>query len=522
MSPLLIALPIFAISYLLLPYYRSGQPFQPKDTILAFDHDSMLADLMTQGGDARIVLDPQTRLNRYSSGPYPRDMLALASSTANDLSADAAVYIAEKYGADAAALNSGAAYAEALEQSRSQIRNAYALPSDIDIFFAPSGTDLEYVPLFASAGKGKNGVSNLLLGADEVGSGCIHSAAGHYFANETALGTVVAPGQLVEDMVPVTMGDFPVRDAMGTAFDGPAIATQMGPKIAEALANGLHPLVHIVHGSKTGLVLPHLDEIDALIARFGTSVSFVVDACQARITTPAIHDYLQRGIIVFLTGSKFMGGPPFSGFALLPPGMAANAAPLPIGAAQIFRLAEVPSDWAGRAHLDNSGNAGLALRLSASLFELERFQKLSTAEVVRVVSSFTSATDRLAAMLDVRKVGAAAPSEADELAGHPIEMQTLVTLDLCHDQNGTQVRNIDFDGATAIHKALIGRDIRLGQPVKCVKLTDGRWGATVRIGVSMPQLVRLSVQNDAEIAATLTGMMDRIAEPLSALLKRPS
>ena len=486
---------------------------------MAFDHDSTLADLMTQGGDARIVLDPQTRLNRYSSGPYPRDVLALASSTANDLSADAANYLTEKYGADAAHLNSGAAYADALDQSRGQIRSAYNLARDIDIFFAPSGTDLEYVPLFASAGKSTNGVSNLLLGADEVGSGCIHSAAGLYFANETALGVAVAPGRRVEGMVPVEMGDFPVRDAVGTAFDGPAIAGQMGPKVADALAAGLHPLVHIVHGSKTGLVLPHLDEIDALIARFGDKVSFVVDACQARITTPAIHDYLKRGIIVFLTGSKFMGGPPFSGFALLPPGMAANAAQLPVGATQIFRLAEVPADWPGREALDDSGNAGLALRLSASLFELERFQKLSIVEVARVVRGLTAATDKLTATLNVRKVGAAAPSESSEPAGHPIEMQTLVTLDLCHDQSGNQVRTIDFDGATAIHKAMIGQGVRLGQPVKCVKLTDGRWGATVRIGISMPQLVKLAVHNDAEIAAELDAMMERIAEPLGVLLE---
>ncbi len=519
MWPLLIALPIFAISYLLMPDYSHLAQQQPKDPVLAFDHDSTLANLMTQGGDARIVLDPQTRLNRYSSGPYPRDVLALASSTANDLSADAAAYLVEVYGTDAANLNSGDVYADALEQSRAQIRSAYNLDSDIDIFFAPSGTDLEYVPLFACAGKGANGVSNLLLGADEVGSGCIHSAAGRYFANETALGTDVTPGQPVEGMVKVEMGDFPVRDAMGTAFDGPAIAKQMGPKIADALSAGLHPLVHVVHGSKTGLVLPHLDEIDALIARFGSDVSFVVDACQARITTPAIHDYLKRGIIVFLTGSKFMGGPPFSGFALLPPGMVANAAPLPVGATQIFRQAEVPTDWAGRDALDDSGNAGLALRLSASLFELERFQKLSIAEVARVVGSFTTATDNLAAMLRVRKVGAAAPSEANEPAGHPIEMQTLVTLDLCHDPSGEQLRTIDFDGATAIHKALIGKGVRLGQPVKCVKLSDGRWGATVRIGISMPQLVRLSVLGDPEIAATLAAMMNQISEPLAALLK---
>jgi hypothetical protein len=473
---------------------------------------------MTKGGDARIVLNHETRLNRYSSAPYPRDILALASSTANDLSEDAAAFLASRFGADAAKLTEGVPYASFLDESRNGIRAAYSLADDIDIFFAPSGTDLEYVALFAAAGKAPKGISNLLLGADEVGSGCIYSAAGCYFANETALDIAVTPGQQVEGMAHIEMGDFPVRDALGTAFDSPGISDAMETKIAEAIERGLHPLVHIVHGSKTGLVLPHLDEIDALIARFGTGVSFVVDACQARVTTSAIHDYLDRRIIIFLTGSKFMGGPPFSGFALLPAGMAASAAPLPAGAAKIFRRAEIPQSWAGRHQLDDSGNAGLALRLAAALFELDRFQRLSVETVARVVGAFTNATDIMAAELKVRKVGAAAPTELDELADHPIEMQTLVTLDLCHDWEGQQRAALDFDDATKIHKALIAKGIRLGQPVKCVKLVDGRWGATLRIGISMPQLVQLAKLSDVEIGVRLRAQTDRIASALADLL----
>jgi hypothetical protein len=485
---------------------------------LAFDYQSPLAALMTQGGDARIILNPETQLNRYSSGPYPRDILALASSTANDLSADAAAFLESKFGADAAKLSEGAPYAAFMDESRDMIRAAYGLAADIDIFFAPSGTDLEYVALFAAAGKATKGISNLLLGADEVGSGCIYSAAGCYFANETALDIAVTPGQPIEDMVHIEMGDFPVRDALGTAFDSPGISAAMETKIAEAIAKNMHPLVHVVHGSKTGLVLPHLDEIDALMALFDKGVSFVVDACQARVTTSAIHDYLARGIIVFLTGSKFMGGPPFSGFALLPAGMAAVAAPLPKGAMQIFRRAEIPQGWAGRQQFDDSGNAGLALRLAASLFELGRFQQLPISEVKRVVGAFTAATDALAARLSVRKVGAAAPNELDELKEHPIEMQTLVTLDLCHNASGQQTRNLDFDNATTIHKALIAKDVRLGQPVKCVKLENGQWGATLRVGISMPQLVRLTTLNDAEIADALEAQMNAIAAALVDLL----
>lgn len=479
---------------------------------------SELADWMTRGGDARIVLDPDTALNRYHSAPYPRDVLAFASSTANDLSADAMAFLEAEFASGADVLEAGDAYTVYLEKMRRRISAAYSLPVGTDIFFAPSGTDLEYVALLAVAGRKPKGIANLLLGADEVGSGCIHSAAGCYFANETALVDGVKPGDEIEGLPPIEMGDFPVRNPEGEAFDSATLASQMETAIGNALNEGRYPLVHVVHGSKTGLVLPHLDDIDQLGARFGADVAFVVDACQARITTQAIHDYLARGIIVFLTGSKFMGGPPFSGFALLPAGMVGAAAPLAAGMATVFRRAEVPAGWAGAEALPDSGNAGLALRLSASLFELERFQKLSIDRVTRVVSAFNQAAGKLADQLRARKVAATPAEDAEEELEHPIEMQTLVTLDLCHDGKGAVSRALDFNAAVAIHKAMTADGVRLGQPVRCVKLADGRWGATLRVGLSMPQVVRMDSFGDAEMAEWLQEAMDRIAAALETRL----
>lgn len=473
---------------------------------------------MTQGGDARILLDPETGLNRYHSGPYPRDLIALASSTANDLSTDAMDYLTERFGNNARALDDGAQYSEFLKNARQHIRGAYGLDDTTDIFFAASGTDLEYVALLAVAGRSPLGICNLLLGSDEVGSGCIHSAAGNYFASETPLGHKCKPGEPVAGLPPITLGDFPVRDEAGTAFDSGQISNAMTSRIEAALIDGQHPLIHIVHGSKTGLVLPHLDDIDRLTERFGDRVSFVVDACQARITSNAIAAYLTRGIIVFLTGSKFMGGPPFSGFALLSGRIVKSAAPMAQGMAHIFRRAEVPDGWAGRDVLDSDGNAGLALRLAASLFELNRFQKLSLTEVTRVVAAFGEATDRLATNLGIAKVSSAAPGESEWPLEHPIEMQTLVTLDLSHDAAGIQQRELDFDDATRIHKVLIEGGVRLGQPVRCVRLADGRWGATLRVGLSMPQVCGLHLLDEEMLTAELSAMITEIERRLAALL----
>src|SRR6187551_1574630 len=82
-----------------------------------------------------------------------------------------------------------------LDGLRARLRAAYSLPDDCAVVFAPSGTDLEYVALACVAGQAKGGIHNVLLGADEVGSGCIQSAHGRFFADVTARGLAVSEGQ---------------------------------------------------------------------------------------------------------------------------------------------------------------------------------------------------------------------------------------------------------------------------------------------------------------------------------------
>jgi len=459
------------------------------------------AERMTMGGDARITLDPAGHLNRYFAAPWPQPVLAYASSTANDISPAAFAHVA------------GIAeppYGGALEGLRARIRAAYGLAEDVAIVFAPSGTDLEYVALAAIADRADH-LHNILLGADEVGSGCVHSAHGRYFAAETALGIGVAPGAPVAGLAErVSLTDVPVRDTLGHAFASDVIRDAIDAAIEQT--PDAHALVHIVHGSKTGLILPLADDLDHLRARHGDRLTWVVDACQARITSPAIADYLARDAIVFMTGSKFMGGPPFSGFALVPPALAAHAPPLPAGFSTIFRRAEWPDGWPGAERLPDDANPGLHLRLEASVFELERFQRLPIARVTRVILAFHAAVR--AAMVDRlggRRVAPYPPGHRAEGDAHPIEMRTLSTIDLSRRPGRP-----DFDAAVRLHRALVDSGIRLGQPVKCVRLEDGRWGATLRLGLSMPQLVAFDALSDDALAARLAADMDRIATAIAA------
>lgn len=469
-------------------------------------------ETLSGGGDARITLDQKSGLNRYLSAPYPRQTLAYASSTANDVSTGA---FARALALTGEGLGQ---YSERLESLRGRIRAAYGLDQTNDgdsceIVFAPSGTDLEYVALAAVREKSGGGIHNILLGADEVGSGCIHSAHGRYFAQETACGAQVTPDSAVAGMGPISLADIPVRCSEGQPRSSAEIADAVEAELALAKAEGKHGLVHVVHGSKTGLILPELCEIDRLQTRYAGQASFVVDACQARITGQAIRDYLARGAVVFLTGSKFMGGPPFSGFALVPSAMARQAAAIPSGFVDIFRRAEWPECWAGRDCLEIGDNAGLWLRLECSIFELERFQNLPMPLVERIIALFQSAlaseiTQKLGLPLVQPFVGIA----GDEAREHPIEMQTLATLDV----SSLEIAR-DFDAAQVLHRKLALSGLRLGQPVRAVR-ADGQWAGTLRIGLSMPQFAALAQMDEAGIEEQLRADMARIAEALQSAI----
>ncbi len=460
--------------------------------------------MLTGGGDARITLNADTGLNKYLSAPYPRDVIAYSSSTVSDISADAFAHIA--------ALDHFHDYDAWLASLSRRIRAAYSVGEGADLVFAPSGTDLEYVALAAVLGRGSGGLHNILLGADEIGSGCVHSAVGRYFAYETAVSCAAVPGTDVAGLGPVTMVDVPVRCGAGMAQCGAAIMAAMSQEIEAAVAAGKHCLVHGVHGSKTGLVLPGLSEIDALQARFGSNVTFVIDACQARITSEAIGEYLVRGAIVLMTGSKFIGAPPFNGWAMVPGDLIEQAAPLPEGFRTIFRRAEWPQSWAGRDTLPDSANPSLALRLEAALFEVERFQRIPMVQVEAIIAAFETALwAGMIKPLGIERVNAGDLDDFVEQA-LPIEMRTLATLDVSNLPGLAT-----FEEAQEVHRRLALNGIRLGQPVKCVARKGG-WGGTLRVGFSMPQVSEWAKLPVSEVQAQIEADMRQITLALQETL----
>ncbi len=73
--------------------------------------------------------------------------------------------------------------------------------------------------------------------------------------------------------------------------------------------------------------------------------------------------------------------------------------------------------------------------------------------------------------------------------------------------------NVRWDATLSLQE-MVDEGVRLGQPVKCVRLPDGRWGGTLRVGLSMPQVSAFDALDDAALETRLAGDMDVIVDAI--------
>lgn len=467
-----------------------------------------LATALVSGGDARIRPDATGR-NQYYASVRPSDALAYGSSTISSISEHAFQTLIDRWHHGLDRPVAAPDYAEGLAILRFKLVEAYG-HADTRVVFAASGTDLEYAGL-AAAWDGRP-ITAVLLGRDEVGSGCVHSAAGRFFADETATGArVVAQAAIDPAFAGTELVDVPVRDASGTPRASAEVADELAAHVERAAASGRKAVVHVVHGSKSGLTLPALADVERLVAVHGEAMTIVVDACQLRIAPAVVRRYLALGCVVLLTGSKFAGGPPFSGFALVPAAVAARALPLPEGFRRIATRAEWPADWPGAERLPALGNFGLLLRLQAAMIEIERFAALPADRVTDVTARFSHHVMRVVKRLELVEVPGAGGTSC-------LATETLRTLDL-----SARWPACDFAAARAMHRRIaeqsrqwLGHEIRLGQPVRTHLLPNGEAAGTLRLSLSMPLISELAMLPDRALDERLDRDLSLAGAAISA------
>jgi hypothetical protein len=429
-----------------------------------------VAAMLVAGGDARLTLDPLSGQNQYGCPPTPlAPMFDFASSTASVIS-ERGYRAADVLWRRLAATHEPPAqvYARELDRMRGELLALNGLDgfAGLEVAFAASGTDLHLMVAELVGGEPAHPLICVAVEAEETGSGVPKALSGRHFSERAALGADVVAGEAVGAATSAFVS-VSARGPDGDLRDGAIIEAELDALVLEASQAGRRVLLTVADVSKTGLIAPGLAAVMALRRRFPRTLEVLIDACQFRLTPSTLRAYLKAGMMVAVTGSKFLTGPTFSGALFVPPAVGQRLrGRLPKPAFGLYAArAEWPAGWVANGALPEAANLGLLLRWQAALDELSAFRALPESRVAAFLSAFADAIESRLAVdprldpvaarpLDRRPIGAEEGWDA---------VPTIFPFRL-RDQNGVL---LSAAATRTVYQTLRDAGLRLGQPVAC-------------------------------------------------------
>ncbi len=357
-----------------------------------------LPALLASGGDERICPDPSTGRNKYGTtvAPAPAE-ICFSSSTATTISQLSFRAVKQKYDSlfkDATERKCAAG--KLCDDVRLRLKSFFGL-SKTEVVLAASGTDAELITLALVERLCQQPVTNIVVAPTETGSGVLKAAQGLNFNTRTSMGCIVEPGRRLAGWkdADIDVATVDIRSPNGAVRPANDVDCDAANKAERALSQGRCVLLHILDTSKTGLNGVSRQTAAEIVRLAPSRVQVVVDACQLRCRREQIKSDLAKGFIVVITGSKFAGGPAFSGALLLPLAIAAqlrDAPPPPLGLADYSASHDWPMTLRSSfARGLRSFNVGMALRWMAALAELERLASVSPELQQEIISYFEAA-----------------------------------------------------------------------------------------------------------------------------------
>jgi hypothetical protein len=436
--------------------------------------------LLVSGGDERIWPDPLTRRNRYGAPTPPApDELWFSSSTAAAISE-------RGYGAArdalAALASEGSDPRRLFDEIRSRIKAHVGAP-DAEVILTASGTEAEFAALAVAKTLLRHPISNIVVAADETGSGVPLAATGAHFAATAAFEANVEKGATLAgwEQDDVVLRRIDIRDAAGRLRPTAEIDRAAGLAVAGAIHTGRAALLHLLDASKTGRGGPSRAAAREIVKSAGDRALVVVDACQLRCSFAQIKADLADGFLVMITGSKFVGGPPFCGALLIPADKASKLGGmlLPTGLAAYAAQHDWPESFAGAFDAANfaPANLGMGLRWAAALAEIDAYARIPAKVRDEIATLFSEAARR----------GVAGNPELDfldaeswRLGEGPSTLFPIVT----HRGDPAQTRQIyeSLRASSGFVSPELARVCHVGQPV----VIGDR--AALRFCLSMPQI----------------------------------
>jgi hypothetical protein len=448
-----------------------------------------LHDLLACGGDPRLTLDPARGINAYGCEPMPTpEIWSFASSTASSISERAyrrAGLAREQLMGSTIAMRLDAAFDARIEEMREELRAHLGLSaSEVDVVFSPSGTDSQLHALFLARSLLGPALTTIIVGSDQTGSGTVYTARGRHFSTQTASERTVrkdAPiaglsGDSIAvplfggtpDIMARTGGDLAVLDAVGTA-----------------VGNGASILLQIMDSSKLGWRSPSQACLEEIANRWPDKVRIVVDACQMRLSRRRMKSYLDRGYMVLITGSKFFGGPAFSGALLVPAEFSRSldrGEGIAPGLLDYAGRSDWPKRWAAlRSRFENRPNLGQWLRWEAALEEIGAYYRVPDAFRALALGTLRAGIESLIMLSpSLRLVGSdtkACGTDDEEFADATIFPFTIsrgrgpLSVDECRilyralaqDLRGV-IGGSEADRDVAARRCLVGQPVRIEMP----------------------------------------------------------
>lgn len=255
-----------------------------------------------------------------------------------------------------------------------------------DVVFAPSGSDLAYLPLIFSdiLDPGKEKLV-LLTCPEELGSGSQMGFLGKYFGNKNQFGQYVEKGEDINPYHNISLARYSAR-----SDDGLIIDHTHDIKKEITMHPDMSKIGALVIGSKSGIE----DDI-TLIPKIADDVMWVVDLCQFRNSKKLVNHLLGMGCMVMITGSKFYQAPPFCGVMLVPKKMSRALEQAPVernnvkGYDTIFSYYDFPEQWTNiRKFFPKIKNYGLTLRWEIAIDEMERFNEIPRGSVNEILRTW--------------------------------------------------------------------------------------------------------------------------------------
>jgi selenocysteine lyase/cysteine desulfurase len=449
--------------------------------------------LLVGGGDPRLTLDSVSGVNEYGCGPVPSpETWNFASSTASSISERAyarAELAREELMRTAITAGVEEAFDARIEEMREELSAHLGLSAAaVDVVFSPSGTDSQLHALFLARSLLGSRLTTIVVGSDQTGSGTLYTARGRHFAGLTAGGRPVRKDTPIAGLSGDSVA-LPLIDGAGDAAVLAAIETAVG--------NRTRVLLQIMDCSKLGWRAPGEACLDEIARRWPDKVLVVVDACQMRLGRRRMRNYLDRGYLVLITGSKYFGGPAFSGALLVPSRLSRSLddGKVSRGLLDYAGRSDWPNRWAGlRSRFESRPNFGQWLRWEAALEEIkayyqvpEGFRALALKELGAGIQSLIALSPSLRLVAFETKADDADDEEFAaatifpfmmERHGSPLSVEACraVHRSLTHEISEMAVGS-EADRQIAARRCLVGQPVRLqrrgGEPAAVLRLCIG-------------------------------------------------